>query len=75
LGNPRKLPLLSGQEVIKALRKVGFEVIRRRGSHVFLKHGDGRNVTVPLHAEVDRGTLLAIIKQANMTKEEFLNIL
>ena len=39
-----KLPLLSAKELIKILNKIGFQVLRQRGSHVYLKHNDGRNI-------------------------------
>jgi predicted RNA binding protein YcfA (HicA-like mRNA interferase family) len=66
-----KLPVVSGTETIKALYKNGFTVERQRSSHVLLKKDD-TSVTVPLHSELDRGTLRAIIDQAHKTKEEFL---
>jgi len=73
-----KLPRLSGKEVIKALSKSRFEIIRQRGSHVIMKkktlEGDIATV-VPNHKEVDRGTLLEIIKQAKLTRDEFINLL
>jgi len=68
-----KLPRLSGKEVIKALSRVGFRVTRQK-KHVVLRHADGRRVTVPLHHELDRGTLIAIIKQAGLSREEFLRL-
>ena len=73
-----KLPRLSGKEVIKALSKSGFEVIRQRGSHVIMKKktSDGEIATVvPNHKEVDRGTLLEIIRQAKLTRDEFMSLL
>ena len=70
-----RLPVLSGPEVIKALSKIGFRVTRQRGSHVVLRHEDGRRVTVPLHNELDRGTLAAIMTQAGLTREEFTALL
>ncbi len=45
-----KLPALRGNEVIRVLGKVGFQVIRQKGSHVRMKHEDGRVVTIPVHA-------------------------
>jgi predicted RNA binding protein YcfA (HicA-like mRNA interferase family) len=45
-----KLPRLRAREVVAALRAVGFEVIRIKGSHHFLKHPDGRCTVVPVHA-------------------------
>ena len=48
-----RLPILSGRKVIRALEQIGFEVLRQKGSHVRLKHEDGRVVTVPVHAGQD----------------------
>jgi predicted RNA binding protein YcfA (HicA-like mRNA interferase family) len=45
-----KLPALRGNEVIRVLGKVGFQVIRQKGNHVQMKHEDGREVTIPVHA-------------------------
>lgn len=70
-----KLPRLSGREVIKVLSKKGFEMIRQKGSHVFLRHNDGRTTVVPNHREIDKGTLLEIIRQAGLTRNEFLDSL
>jgi predicted RNA binding protein YcfA (HicA-like mRNA interferase family) len=67
-----KLPVISGRELIKYLTRKGFIVSRQRGSHVVLKSRNSRRVTVPLHEELDRGTLLEILKEAGISKEEFL---
>jgi predicted RNA binding protein YcfA (HicA-like mRNA interferase family) len=67
-----KLPIISGREMIKYLTKKGFIVSRQKGSHVVLKSQDSRRVTVPLHEELDRGTLLEILAEAGISKEEFL---
>ena len=72
-----KLPVLSGREVIKILKKVGFEEKRQKGSHIILikKTEQGKKaVVVPNHNEVDKGTLLEIIRQAGLTREEFLKL-
>jgi predicted RNA binding protein YcfA (HicA-like mRNA interferase family) len=45
-----KLPSISGRELVKILIKFGFEVVRQRGSHVFLRHKDGRTTVIPVHA-------------------------
>jgi len=71
-----KLPLISGKDVIKLLQKEGFIVVRQRGSHVSLhKRIDNKTllVVVPLKDEVKKGTLLSIISQAGMTRDEFLS--
>lgn len=72
-----KLPRLSGKEVIKVLSKIGFKAIRQRGSHVFMmKEGpEKRTTVVPLHEEIDRGTLLEIIRQAGLKREDFIRLL
>lgn len=67
-----RLPVVSGKELIKYLTKKGFIVSRQKGSHVVLKSQNGRRVTVPLHEELDRGTLLEILAEAGINKEEFL---
>lgn len=74
----QKLPRLSGKDVIKALSQIGFLAVRQKGSHVILKRQtvEGtRTTVVPLHKEVDRGTLLEIIRQTGLKKEEFLKLL
>jgi predicted RNA binding protein YcfA (HicA-like mRNA interferase family) len=73
----QKLPRLSGKEVIKILSKVGFKPARRKGSHIILtkQTPEGKKaVVVPNHAEIDKGTLLEIIRQAGLKKEDFLRL-
>ena len=69
-----KLPLLSWRELIKALRKVGFVVVRQKGSHIMLAKGD-RVVPVPRHAQIKRGLLLEIVAEAGLARDEFLRLL
>jgi len=45
-----RIPHLKGKELVRILERIGFEILRTRGSHVFLKHADGRVTTVPVHA-------------------------
>ena len=67
-----KLPRISGAEVIKILSKFfGFRALRQRGSHVTLTN-DSVFLTVPLHKELDRGTLLAILRDAGISRDDFL---
>ena len=73
-----KLPIVSGKEVIKALSKIGFEHVRTKGSHAILnKQTDKGKITVPvpLHKEVAKGTLKSIMKQAELSLEDLLNLL
>jgi predicted RNA binding protein YcfA (HicA-like mRNA interferase family) len=72
-----KLPSLTGKDVVSILKKVGFEIKRQRGSHVFLQHPDGRTTVVPIHSGeiIGPGLMLKILKDVNMTKEEFYKLL
>ncbi len=73
-GGKMKLPVVSGRDVIKALSKKGFVVKSVRGSHAKLIKND-RVVIVPLHSELSKGTLLAILRQAGISKREFIELL
>ncbi len=73
-----KLPSVSGREIIRALRKAGFVVVRQRGSHVRLKKTTKEgaiNLTIPLHPTLKKGTLSRIVKDAGLTVEELLELL
>ena len=71
-----KLPIISGQDCLKALGKAGFYLKRQHGSHLILRRDEPFcQVVVPDHKTLDRGTLRAIIKQAGLSVEEFLNLL
>jgi len=71
-----KLPLLSGREVARALERLGWEVVRRRGSHIILvKRGHIATLSVPDHREIARGTLRALIARADLSVEDFLAVL
>lgn len=73
-----KLPLLSANEVIKILQKMGFQKIRQEGSHVFMQHDDGRTTVIPNHPgeDVDRGLLNKILKKdLGIEREEFVKYL
>ena len=73
-----RLPALTGKEVIRALRKVGFVESRRRGSQVVLVHPDrGAKTVVPVHAgkTIKRPLLRATIVDARISRQEFLTLL
>ena len=71
-----KLPNISGRECLKALRKAGFYFKRQEGSHIILrKDSPFTQVVIPDHKELDKGTLRAIIRTANLSVEEFLKFL
>ena len=69
------LPVCSGAEVIQALAKVGYLIARSQGSHTRLRCDGRPPVTVPLHRELDRGTLRTILRQAQLTPDEFVTLL
>jgi predicted RNA binding protein YcfA (HicA-like mRNA interferase family) len=67
-----KLPLLSGKQVVKTLERLGFFEVHRKGSHVKMKHNDGRMIVFPFHDEVDRFTLKGALRDAEIQSEEFI---
>jgi len=69
------LPIVSGNQVIRALGRVGFDAVSQAGSHVKLRNPDGRTVIVPLHRDIAPGTLRSILKQADLTVSGFLELL
>jgi predicted RNA binding protein YcfA (HicA-like mRNA interferase family) len=71
-----KLPSLTGKELVSLLKKVGFVVERQRGSHVFLKHDDGRATVVPVHSgeTIGPGLLSKILRDVEMTRDELLKM-
>ncbi len=73
-----KLPSVSGERVVKALKRAGVVQLRQKGSHVSLEKraGDQTRRTVgPMHSEVAKGTLADILKQSGLTLPEFLELL
>lgn len=70
------LPVVSGQRLVKALERDGWQIARQRGSHVRLKHPDRRiSLTVPLHRELKRGTLAGILTDAGLDSERLRRLL
>lgn len=73
-----RLPVLPAREIIKALGKAGFVAVSQRGSHVKLRaetEEEVRTVVVPNYPEVPRGVLVSILRQAGLSREEFLALL
>ncbi len=68
-----RLPQLKAREVIKFLKKMGFCEVRRKGSHRFFKHSDGRFTVVAVHGgeDINRSLLMQILKEIEVTPEEF----
>ena len=69
-----KLPRVSGAEIIRALERLGFVRIRQSGSHVILRRGS-KGCVVPTHSEVKVGTLAGVLRQAEVSAEEFMQAL
>jgi len=73
-----KVPSLNFERVVNALQRAGFVVVRQRGDHIRLqKHLPSKllKITVPAHKPIKRSTLSHIIKQAQLTTEELINLL
>lgn len=70
------VPLLRPREVVQTFEKLGWEVVRQRGSHIILtKEGHIATLSVPNHPQVARGTLRSLIARAGITVEKFLEAL
>ena len=66
-----KLPRLSGAETVRVLERLGFAVVRQRGSHIVMRRG-GSGCVVPNHRELKIGTLAGVLRQAGVSAEEFM---
>ena len=71
-----KLPRLSGRDAVRALEKIGFYVKRQHGSHIILRRDNPFAQTViPDHKELDRGTLRAILRQIDLSVDDFCSLI
>ena len=73
-----KLPSVSGERVVRALKRADFVELRQKGSHVSLERRAGDQVfktVVPMHSDLAKGTLSDILKQCGLKLDEFLNLL
>lgn len=70
-----KLPLLSGRQVLTALEPLGFVEVHRKGSHLKMKHSDGRIIVFPFHDQVDRYTLKGALRDAGIEIKNFINVI
>ncbi len=70
-----KLPSISAKQIIRALEKIGYQVVRKRGSHFRLHHLTREPLTIPDHNAIGKGLLRKLIRDANITKEELIELL
>jgi predicted RNA binding protein YcfA (HicA-like mRNA interferase family) len=72
-----RLPRAKGREIVRVLENVGFVVNRTRGSHVFLKHPDGRATAIPVHSgeTLGPGLLRAILRDVELSVDELIDLL
>ncbi len=74
----QRLPRISGETLVKILTKIGYKVVRQKGSHLRLKDPDNPShnpITVPLHKIIKPGLLRRIIKDADLSIKEFIELL
>ena len=71
-----RLPVISGRELVRVLRQVGFELDRQKGSHMILFRPEPKTtLSVPDHRELDRGTLRSLLRQAGVSPEGLTRLL
>jgi len=70
-----RLPVISGDEFAKIVRKIGYVWEHTEGSHMILRHPSGQRLSVPRHAELGRGLLMALVSDAGLSREEFIKLL
>ena len=72
-----KINPLPAKKVIKALEKIGFAHIRQKGSHLFMRHSDGRTTLITVHPgeDIGKGMIRKIINDARITREEWLELI
>ena len=69
-----KLPIISGRQLIKVLFKLGYREVRQRGSHIRLSCPDKKSVTIPDYKVIDKSLLRKILRDVELTVEEFTQI-
>ena len=69
-----KLPLISGRMAIKVFTKIGYRIIRQRGSHIRLHHPSKRPLTIPNHKILGRGLLRKLLRDSELSLEDFIKL-
>ena len=70
-----KLPLVSGKTAIKAFIRIGYRIVRQRGSHIRLYHPNRRPLTIPDHKVLGKGLLRKLLRDAELSIEDFIKLL
>jgi predicted RNA binding protein YcfA (HicA-like mRNA interferase family) len=73
-----KLPVISGNQTIKCFEKIGYQVVRQRGSHVRMHHKSNstkKPLTIPRHRTLGKGLLRKLLRDAEISIEEFAKLL
>ena len=72
-----RMPRVTGTHVVRSLRKIGFELVRQRGSHAIMKHPDGRSTVVPIHGgeTIGVGLMSKIQRDVGIDREAFIDLL
>ncbi len=70
----QRLPVVSGDRFVRLMELIGYAWDHTQGSHMILLHPDGRRLSVPRHSELGHGLLRALIRDAGLTREEFMNL-
>ena len=70
-----RLPMISGDDFVRAVRNIGYELDHTTGSHMILRHPSRKRLSVPRHRELGRGILRRLIDEAGLSREDFLALL
>jgi predicted RNA binding protein YcfA (HicA-like mRNA interferase family) len=70
-----KLPSVSGKKAIKSFEKIGYQIIRKKGSHFRLSHSNKEPLSVPDHKMIGKGLLRKLLRDAEISVKEFVNLL
>ena len=70
-----RLPVCSGADAVKAFCRLGYVMDHQTGSHIILRHSNMRRLTIPNHRELAKGTLRSLLREAGISRDQFIEIL